>query len=86
MIYKPFGNTGIQISQLGFGCMRLPGAHVDGKFQPDQEKVDQMLMRAYELGQKTGLRGMRTLHKRHMASRLCMKTERQHVCSDGSDQ
>lgn len=50
MIYKPFGNTGIQISQLGFGCMRLPGSHVDGKFQPDQEKVTAMLRRAYDLG------------------------------------
>lgn len=50
MIYKPFGNTGIQISQLGFGCMRFPGERVDGKFQPDQEKVTAMLRRAYDLG------------------------------------
>jgi predicted aldo/keto reductase-like oxidoreductase len=24
MVYRPFGNSGITISQLGFGCMRLP--------------------------------------------------------------
>ena len=24
MIYRPFGNTGLSISQLGMGCMRLP--------------------------------------------------------------
>lgn len=50
MIYRDFGKTGIKISALGFGCMRLPGENINGKFQPDQEKTDKMLKRAYDLG------------------------------------
>ncbi|MBN2012551.1 aldo/keto reductase [candidate division KSB1 bacterium] len=50
MIYKEFGNTGVQISSLGFGCMRLPMVKVNGKNTIDQEKVSVMLQRAYELG------------------------------------
>jgi uncharacterized protein len=50
MIYRNFGNTGIKISSLGFGCMRLPMIDVNGKKVIDQEKVSAMLQRAYELG------------------------------------
>ena len=50
MVYKNFGNTGIKVSALGFGCMRLPGDNINGSWEPDQDKIDQMLMRAYELG------------------------------------
>ena len=51
MQYRRFGNTGIQISALGFGCMRLPEVQLeDGTWQVDQEKTDEMLLRAYELG------------------------------------
>ncbi len=35
MQYRPFGNTGIQISALGFGAMRLPK-----KFEDDKEVFD----------------------------------------------
>ena len=51
MQYRPFGKTGINISTLGFGCMRLPEYQLeDGSWAVDQEKTNEMLMRAYELG------------------------------------
>lgn len=51
MQYRPFGNTGVNISALGFGCMRLPEIDLgEGKFAVDQEKTNEMLRRAYELG------------------------------------
>ena len=51
MQYRKFGNTGMNISALGFGCMRLPEFQSeDGKWHVDQEKTNEMLMRAYELG------------------------------------
>ena len=51
MQYRKFGNTGVQISALGFGCMRLPEYQdQEGNWQVDQEKVNEMLMRAFELG------------------------------------
>lgn len=51
MQYRKFGNTGVDISALGFGCMRLPEYQLeDGSWQVDQEKTNEMLMKAYELG------------------------------------
>ncbi len=51
MQYRKFGNTGIEISALGYGCMRLPEIRQeDGSWVVDQEKTNAMLMRAYELG------------------------------------
>lgn len=50
MQYRKFGNTGIEISALGFGCMRLPEYEKDGEWYVDQDKVDVMLKRAFELG------------------------------------
>ncbi|MBI9104498.1 MAG: aldo/keto reductase [Spirochaetales bacterium] len=50
MIYRPLGNTGINISSLGFGCMRLPMIERSGKKKIDQEKVDGMFLKAFELG------------------------------------
>ncbi|MCX7710588.1 MAG: aldo/keto reductase [Clostridia bacterium] len=50
MIYKDFGNTGIKISALGFGCMRLPMVKINDNNVVDQDKVSEMLRRAYELG------------------------------------
>jgi len=51
MQYRPFGKTGINISTLGFGCMRLPEYQLeDGSWAVDQERTNEMLMRAYELG------------------------------------
>ena len=51
MQYRKFGNTGVNISALGFGCMRLPEYQDEaGAWHVDQEKTTEMLMRAYELG------------------------------------
>ncbi|MBR6753612.1 MAG: aldo/keto reductase [Clostridia bacterium] len=51
MQYRPFGNTGVNISALGFGCMRLPEIqHEDGTWEVDQEKATEMLRHAYDLG------------------------------------
>ena len=51
MQYRKFGNTGVNISALGFGCMRLPEYQDEaGAWHVDQEKTNEMLMRAYELG------------------------------------
>lgn len=50
MNYRKFGNTGEQISALGFGCMRLPEIEVEGKKVVDLEKSDVMLQKAYEKG------------------------------------
>lgn len=46
MQYRNFGNTGMVVSALGFGCMRLPmeSGHVK------EEYSIRMLLRAYKLG------------------------------------
>jgi len=50
MQYRKFGNTGVNISTLGFGCMRFPEYEKDGKWYIDDDKVFPMLKKAYELG------------------------------------
>jgi len=50
MINKDFGITGVKISSLGFGCMRLPMIKVNDKEVIEQEKVSEMLKRAFEYG------------------------------------
>ena len=51
MQYRKFGNTGMNISALGFGCMRLPEIQKeDGTWEIEQEKVNAMMARAFELG------------------------------------
>ena len=51
MQYRKFGNTGVNISALGFGCMRLKEFQDEqGNWQVDQEHTNAMLMKAYELG------------------------------------
>jgi predicted aldo/keto reductase-like oxidoreductase len=47
MQYRPFGNTGIQMSALGFGAMRLP-AREDKKV--DLEQAVPLLRRGFDLG------------------------------------
>ena len=46
MIYKPFGQTGIQLSALGFGAMRLPMA--GGRV--DDEKAVPLIQKAFAMG------------------------------------
>ena len=48
MQYRKLGATGINISTLGFGCMRFP--LIEGTQEIDEEKTLPMLRRAYELG------------------------------------
>lgn len=50
MIYRKFGNTGEQISALGFGCMRLPEIEKNGTWTIDYDKATEMLRHAYDLG------------------------------------
>ncbi len=38
MRYRKFGNTGIELSRLGFGAMRLP-------MKPDQEGNSRLVMK-----------------------------------------
>ena len=51
MVYREFGNTGLKLSALGFGAMRLPmfGAS-GGKKRVDYDKAVPMIHRAFELG------------------------------------
>lgn len=50
MVYRKFGNTGANVSAIGFGCMRLPEIEKDGKWSIDQEKVNEMLSYAHGRG------------------------------------
>lgn len=50
MQYVPFGKTGINVSRLGFGCMRLPYDEKDGVKVFNEEKSVEMLHRAIDLG------------------------------------
>jgi predicted aldo/keto reductase-like oxidoreductase len=50
MQYREFGNTGVKISILGFGAMRLPTKEVEEKTVFDHEEGIKIIRRAYELG------------------------------------
>ena len=50
MIYRDFGKTGIRVSVLGFGCMRLPMMEKDGTSMVNDELATPLLQRAVELG------------------------------------
>lgn len=50
MKYREFGKTGRKISQVGFGCMRLPEVETNGKWTIDEDKAIPMIRRAYEKG------------------------------------
>lgn len=50
MLYREFGRTGIKISSLGFGAMRLPQTQIDGKDVYDTETSIQIIHKAFESG------------------------------------
>ena len=50
MIYRDLGSTGIKVSPLGFGCMRLPMTDRDGESKVNDELATPLLQRAVELG------------------------------------
>ena len=50
MQYRDFGNTGVKISALGFGTMRLPMTNINGKNVVDEEKAIPAIRKAYERG------------------------------------
>jgi len=50
MIYRDFGNTGMRLSILGFGCMRLPMKRVNEAQAVNDELAIPLLQRAVELG------------------------------------
>ena len=50
MKYTEFGNTGIKMSALGFGAMRLPMITVDEKKFVNDELAIPMMRRAFDLG------------------------------------
>ena len=50
MQYTEFGKTGIKVSRLSFGCMRLPYTETEGKKVFDEEESIRMMHRAMELG------------------------------------
>ena len=50
MIYKDFGKTGIKMSTLGFGAMRLPMRETAGQKEIDDDLALPMMHRAFELG------------------------------------
>jgi uncharacterized protein len=50
MIYGDFGNTGVKISSLGFGCMRFPMVKFGEREVVDEDKVISMIQKAYEQG------------------------------------
>ena len=50
MQYVDFGKTGVKVSRLGMGCMRLPSYEKDGKTIFDEEKGIALIHRAIDLG------------------------------------
>jgi len=50
MNYSEFGNTGMKVSKLGFGAMRLPMIEKDEKKYVNEDEAIKVIHRAFELG------------------------------------
>jgi predicted aldo/keto reductase-like oxidoreductase len=50
MRYVDFGKTGVKVSRLGMGCMRLPSHEENGKTVFDEEESIALIHRAMDLG------------------------------------
>jgi predicted aldo/keto reductase-like oxidoreductase len=50
MIYRQLGRTGLRVSQLGFGAMRLPMTEINGEEVVDRELAIPMIHTAFEAG------------------------------------
>lgn len=50
MRYKQLGKTGVKISTLGFGAMRLPEYEKNGKWYIDEDRALEIIHRAFDLG------------------------------------
>jgi predicted aldo/keto reductase-like oxidoreductase len=50
MNYTVFGNTGVKVSALGFGAMRLPMKEVDGKKIVDEDMAVPLMRKAFDMG------------------------------------
>jgi len=50
MEYRDFGNTGIRISRLGFGAMRLPEKTVKGKNRIDRDAAIAAILESFKYG------------------------------------
>ncbi|MBM3713899.1 MAG: aldo/keto reductase, partial [Actinobacteria bacterium] len=50
MKYRIFGNTGIKVSILGFGAMRLPEEEINGKYYVKEKESIEMINTAFKLG------------------------------------
>lgn len=50
MNYTLYGNSGVKVSRLGFGCMRLPMRPAEEKPQVDEDAAVEMLRRGIDLG------------------------------------
>ena len=50
MLYRSLGKTGLQVSQLGFGAMRLPMTGADDAARVDRTLAIPMIHRAFEAG------------------------------------
>lgn len=50
MLYREFGKTGVKISALGFGAMRLPTLGTEGGKRLDEEKGIEIIRHAFKAG------------------------------------